>query len=77
MQYLKGGRVKMNKEKNIKHEFNLQGMNTGDIFMGCMCCWNQYSVGAATYPLCDRCRGRLSLLTVTEQDKKIKRGEPK
>ena len=61
----------MELSKNIKHNFNLEGLEPGDSFLGCVKCWFQLPVGAAAYPFCPKCEAtrRLSILYVREEDK--------
>lgn len=56
--------------KNIKHDFDLKGLQIGDSFLGCNECWFQYDPKTVAKRFCPKCRNPyMSILTVTEDDK--------
>jgi len=58
----------METNKDIEHNFNLNGMVVGDWFLGCYRCWFQMGIKVAAKPVCPECGNRLSILTVTQKD---------
>jgi len=50
------------------HCFNLDGLEEGDMFLGCPRCQIQLPPGVAGRPVCEFCQERLILYTVTKED---------
>lgn len=49
------------------HQFNLEGLKVGDVFLGCRKCWFQIPAPVAAHPWC-RCGEPLFIYTVTPRD---------
>ena len=58
----------MELDRDVEHNFNLEGMRVKDWFLGCNKCWFQLPVRVAGAPICPKCRNRLSILDVKEGD---------
>ena len=58
-------------EKNIRHHFNLTGMDNGDWFLGCGRCWYQVEKRSASVRECPECGGWMKVYDVTEPDVKM------
>jgi DNA-directed RNA polymerase subunit RPC12/RpoP len=60
----------MDKEKDVRHQFDLTGMKHGDWFLGCKRCWYQLPMNAAAANACPECGAKLALF---EQSKSPQR----
>ncbi|MDY6893793.1 MAG: hypothetical protein SVO01_00020 [Thermotogota bacterium] len=58
----------MTPDENIKHKFNLKGLQIGDVFIGCSNCWFRINPHEAIKMICPDCKHRLSLFIVTKDD---------
>lgn len=54
--------------ENVRHKFNLSGMQAGDWFLGCRHCWYQLPVRAAARIECPECGAKMCLYDVTPYD---------
>lgn len=58
----------MEVRKNVKHSFDLSGMEPGDNFHGCMRCNIQYEKNVGVKAECSNCMGRMGIYYVTKGD---------
>lgn len=54
--------------KNVKHSFDLSGMELGDQFLGCIKCNIQYDKNAVAKPECFNCKGDMKIYYLTRSD---------
>jgi len=58
----------VNRERNVKHDFDLTDLNVGQMFMGCRECGFRLRPDEAAGPVCPECGRRLGVFVVTEED---------
>ena len=58
----------MEYKKNVNHSFQLKGMKSGDVFMGCPSCCFHLKPGTAGHPICPKCDTRMAIYMVKDED---------